>query len=471
MESGNPIHIQTEEAFARQRQVDPVGHVLHAWLGALWCFAACGPMVLVELGPIPLIVCFLIRFHRHMRLHTFMGRRAAARCLMLWTAWLGASLSWTLDRRLGLEEFAVLRFALSVPLLWPVLDRRRLLIGGLAAGMLSANLAQVAHAAGVAWDVPWLRFPRMPDRNSGWWQPVVGGTMLTGALGLHLPAALTGCGKRRLIGAAGAAASGVGVIATGSRGAWLASAVLVCVAIVWALVGFSRRRRSGPEPGRGLAWGHLPLIAAGTVVIVAGAWFALGPSVVSRARAGIEEVQRALREKDYSTDTGARIQMARWAMEAIAEHPVRGVGAGGYHEWVVRRLRAQGIDPVGVRVHDHTHNTLLHVGATTGAVGIILMGGVIVFTLIGGFSRVGEPSSSGPGRGGAVLGYGAGPAMAMVGMVLVSPFDVIEVNAQTAALLFVLVALCMKGRARAEAVATSARDLSPSASPGARTTH
>ncbi len=63
-----------------------------------------------------------------------------------------------------------------------------------------------------------MTFDRLPGRNSGWWQPVVGGTMLTAGVGLHLPAALTGRGKWRLIGVFGLVASISGVAATGLAG-------------------------------------------------------------------------------------------------------------------------------------------------------------------------------------------------------------------------------------------------------------
>ena len=63
------------------------------------------------------------------------------------------------------------------------------------------------------------------------------------------------------------------------------------------------------------------------------------------------------------------------------------------------------------------------------------------FSLIGGFAP--DRSVDGARR---ATGYGAGPAFAMLGLVLVRPFDVVQVNAQTSAVLWTIVALCMKGR-------------------------
>ncbi len=69
-----------------------------------------------------------------------------------------------------------------------------------------------------------------------------------------------------------------------------------------------------------------------------------------------------------------------------------------------------------------------------------IFGSIIVLSVRGGF----WPS----GGSGEVSGYEAGPAFALVGMLLVTPFDVVNVNAQTAGLWWIIVALCIWGRPR-----------------------
>src|SRR5690606_40313370 len=59
---------------------------------------------------------------------------------------------------------------------------------------------------------------RLPGRNSGWWDPVIAGSLLTAALGLHLPAALWGKKVWRALGIAGCAITLPGILATGTRG-------------------------------------------------------------------------------------------------------------------------------------------------------------------------------------------------------------------------------------------------------------
>jgi O-antigen ligase len=420
-----------DDAFAHQRRVDPFGHRLHALLGALWCVLVCGPVSLIEFGWAPLAICFLIRWPRHIPTHAPLKRTVAPWLVLLWTAWQGVSIWWSLDHRLGLEEWGTLRFAIPILLLWPVLDRRGWLIAGVALGLLAANLAQLSHALGTWFDVPSMTFDRFPGRNSGWWQPVVGGTMLTAGVGLHLPAALTGRGKWRLVGIFGLIASVVGVAATGSRGAWIATAALLALGALW----FARRLL-----GRGLAWGHLPLILALFIVVGAAGYRTLWPGMRSRAVEGVQEIRRIVESGDYSTYTGARIVMAEWGLRAVQAKPVWGVGAGGFRPWVSSELEREGEDPAHNPVHAHCHNTFLQVAATTGVIGLLIFGGIVVLSLRGGFWPSGGVGES--------CGYEAGPVFALLGMFLVTPFDVVNVNAQTAGLWWILIALCIWGRPR-----------------------
>lgn len=418
-----------EEAFAQQRRVDPFGHRLHALLGALWCVLVCGPVSVIEFGWAPLAFCFLIRFPRHLPTHRALLRAIAPVLVLVWAVWQGASIGWSLDRQIGLEEWGTLRFAIPILLLWPVLDRRGWLIAGISIGLLAANLAQVSHALGTWLEIPRMTFDRLPGRNSGWWQPVVGGTMLTAGVGLHLPAALTGRGKWRLMGIFGLVASVAGVAATGSRGAWIASAALLFFGALW----FVHRL-----VGRGLTWGHLPLIVALLVVVGAVGYRTLWPGMRARAMEGVQEIRRIVESGDYSTYTGARIIMAEWGLRAVRAEPVWGIGAGGFHPWVSRELEREGKDPAQNPVHAHCHNTFLQVAATTGAIGLLIFGGIALLSLRGGFwpsGGVGESS-----------GYEAGPVFALLGMLLVTPFDVVNVNAQTAGLWWILIALCIWGR-------------------------
>ena len=78
-------------------------------------------------------------------------------------------------------------------------------------------------------------------------------------------------------------------------------------------------------------------------------------------------------------------------------------------------------------------------------VGLVLFGGLLILSVRGGFrtprlaadgSRVFEKAS----------GYAAGPVFGIIGLLLASPFDVIEVDTQPSAMLWILITLCLSGR-------------------------
>ncbi|QKK07174.1 MAG: hypothetical protein HND58_02705 [Planctomycetota bacterium] len=184
---------RVDAAFAEQRRIDPFGHTVHAWLGALACAAVAAPTSAVELGAIGVVAAMLIRIHRHWRTLPLFFLQPLILVLLAWTLLALASRLWTLGPHdAWVDQFGVLRFGIVAVALWPVSDRRGLLLGALIFGFAVAQLSQVVHALGLALEVDAMTWNRLPGRNSGWLDPVVGGSLLTAALGLHLPAAALG---------------------------------------------------------------------------------------------------------------------------------------------------------------------------------------------------------------------------------------------------------------------------------------
>lgn len=428
---------RVQAAFDYQYRHDAIGHRLHVVFALVWCFFLAWPTTWVELAALPLYAFGLIRVLNVWRTWPSVLLSPPLILLYAWAAWNLLSLAWSADPRQGLEELGRLRFAAVVWMLWPVIDRRTWFIWTVAAGFLAGNLVQAAHLAGAWLDIPALQWGRLPDRYSAWWDPVVGGTLLVGALGLHLPAALMGRGRERLVAAAGAAATALAVLATGTRGAWIAAAALIALASAVALI---RALRAGRTPSRRASLFALGALA---LVLLAGGLL-VGPSVARRATEAWTEVTAALRG-DYSSYTGARVLMNRLAIKAWAQHPVRGVGAGGYRDWVDREIDSWPTDGPRPPSHAHAHSTPLHVAATTGTVGLLIAAAFLAVTLAGALARD-QLSPQWEPR--ALGSYAAGPAFALIGLALAGLFDVIHVNAQTAALLFTLVALSILPRPR-----------------------
>lgn len=427
---------------------DAAGESVHVGLAALTLACLTGPTSLGEIGMVPLAVCWLVRarFIAGLWAPLWLGPLGGA-CL-LFTAWLGLGLLWTGDRGLGWEEFSQTRWLLLVPMLFPVMHRRGVLIGALLVGFAAGQGTQALHGLGRLAGWEWLTWNRMSGRNSGWWDPAVGGTLLMAALGLHLPAAVgRGVGGRaRALGVAGSVAAGLGILATGTRGAWLAAPVLVLAAAALGHAGGAGRARAG-RGGRGRT--ALVMVLVGLGVVGVATPLAWGP-VSRRATEGWREVSAALRDGAYDSSTGARLAMKVWAWRAFVEQPLMGVGTGGYRAWARGRAEAAGMDPARLPVHAHAHDTALHLAASHGVVGLAL-GGLLAGAGLANGHRLGRRAErrvgrgaqgGGTGGGGAMDAWAMGPHTAMLGLLLMLPFDTLHVSTQPAAMFAALLALC-----------------------------
>lgn len=422
-------HRWVSHAFDHQRRIDPFGHKVHTAFAMLACFSVGLPTSAVELGTIPLLAAFAIRAHRHWRTWPRLFLQPLMLTIVAWTLLGLTSRLWTEGSpHAWITEFGAARFAIVLLCLWPVADRRPLLLAALAAGLALGQLSQLSHALGTTLHWPLPTWNRLPGRNSGWWDPVIAGSLLTAALGLHLPAALWGKKVWRALGIAGCTITLPGILATGTRGAWLASGALIALALLAALLRVKPRRRMLRAAGALLA-----VLAVGATI----SWLTIGGQLAARYHAGRQEITAAIEHKQFQSDTGARILMAWWACEALAEHPISGVGLGGFEAWSRAHVLEQGIDPATRNYHAHAHNAILQAGATLGVPGLLLALTLVALALTGAAHR--QPGDGPPGDA-------EGPLFALLGLLLVSPFDSIQVNSQTCALLTVLLLFAMQTR-------------------------
>jgi O-antigen ligase len=414
---------------------DPLGHRIHLACALLFCFLLTWPVSIVQFAGLPLMVIFALRVPHIWRTWGSLAVQPLLIAIAVFAAWLAISLLWTPDLRQGLGELSDTRWVWILWLFWPVMMHRRLLIAALAIGFFCGMLSQLLHVVGLRAGIDWLVWPRLPDRNSGWWDPVVGGTMLIGALGLHLPAAVMGRGRVRLLAIAAAAVTLVAIFATGTRGAWIAAAALVALTIAIAMAWHVGVARGTPLVRR---LSPLLMLSAAALIVGVLAFALVGDSISRRIAEARHEIARIVDHGDYETYTGARILMARCAMEALRDKPVFGTGAGGYQSWSRQQLARRDQQHLAPYIHSHAHNAALHIAATLGIVGLALAAAIIALTLRGGLALD-------PGRLGT---YDAGPAFAILGLVLVSATDVVHMNSQTVALLATLMALCLISRPR-----------------------
>lgn len=396
-----------------------------AWAAMLWCVLVAFPTTAVEWAGVPLALASLAGARR---IWSIAWRTLVAPEFVLpalFAAWQFVTLAWSADAKLGAAQAGACRWLWSIVLLAPVMAHRRALITALALGFLAGNASQLSHAIGTHLDVAAIAWNRQPGRNSGWWDPVVGGSLLVAALGLHLPAAIAGRGREFVVAMIAGTITLVAILATGTRGAILASAALVVVVVILALVRCPHRSRIVARLAIGL------VLVGGSVGV---AWPKVGPGLVERIEVGVREVRDALGGHDavagMTSDTGARIAMAKWSWEAFAARPIAGVGAGSLRSIFRDHWLRMGVPPSALAGHAHSHNTYLHILATTGLIGAGLALAAIGVGLRNAFRRAAAFGS-----------YDAAPFGALVGLLLVGAFDTIHVNSQTAALLTLLLSL------------------------------
>ncbi len=455
-------HERLARGFDHQYRHDRAGVWLLLVFGLCWCFLVSWPITIVEFAAAPLYFYGGLRLTNTWRIMLVFLTRPLVLLVLAWCLWNVASFAWTPDVQEGWNDLSKFRFFIAAAMLWPVMDRRPWLIAALAAGFLAGNAIQFLTFAGAEFEIAWLKSPQAPDRFSGWWKPAVAGSLLVGVLGLHLPAAFMGRGRTRWLGIGGSAVTILGLVATGTRGGWIAGAALVAItgavaigrAVRMRVVTHSEQVRvsavDAPVGASALgAVGETPrsrarpvLIGLAALVGLAGlvlAWRTVAPAMLRRIEFARAELWSAWEKGDYSSFTGQRLLMADLAVEAFLEHPIGGLGVGGFRAWTTERRREDPRAEFGEareREFPHAHNGLLHAAATTGLPGLLLSLAVMWVAIRGGLNR--------EQLGAAGLGsYAAGPGFALIGLFLVSAFDTIQVNAVTVALISTLFVMCL----------------------------
>lgn len=353
-------------------------------------------------------------------------RQAIPWLIAAWIVWTGASIAWSPDASQGWDELRSFRMALIPLLLWPVLVHPRLLLGTMLAGIAVQQLMQVFQ--GLEWFG--LDTAKTMGRLGGLNHPITTG--LWSAVGATFWLAFVLCLKdrRRWLGLIPLAACGLSLLATESRGPWLASAVVLPMMAVVLMIA----RREARLPGLEII--VLGAIGAGVV------WMAAGDALRERVDSAVSEFNAAMEHEQYSTSVGLRVGQTRWCLELIEQAPVLGHGAGAFGEAqqeleaYQRAIQGQTEDQVDYMTRDQPHSTPLHIVVTTGAVGGMMMLGIIVL----GVWRSAK-LALGRNRWPAAEPLMAAVPFAILLWVIGSCFDSYHLSGDRAGLLFVLIAL------------------------------
>lgn len=396
--------------------IDRPGYLFHITSACAACALLGGPTSAAEIGGAVVGITAVIRLIHTWRSTIDLVLQPHILLFLAWGVYSIISLSWSAGPENWETELNAPRWLLLTIALWPVVHHRRWLILAVGAGFLAAVSAQLIHLLEVKTNLSVFGFNRMPGRISAWWQPVVGASLLTGALGLSLPAILS---RSIIVQIAGWVLSSlllIGIALTGTRGAWIAATLLLLLAVPTAILLRSTRRAMLKR---------MPLLALLAVVLGAGVWVTAGDGIRDRFNAGVAEVTGTFEQGVFNTDTGARLAMWQQAARGFAHRPVTGLGAGGYGAWAASDAEERGLNAY---IHTHAHGTIPHLIATHGLIGGALFAGFVVLAIRAAASYADDPAD-------------LGPALGLVALLLVGIFDTIQVNMQTAALAAALIGM------------------------------
>ncbi len=422
-----------DAAFERMHRRDRIGDRIHLALACLGLFLVSGPVTVTELAFAPLLVYFVVRVVNTgpLWIHGF-GQPSVLAAVGL-MAWGCVSLAWSPDPAQGLDEIGRLRWLVLLGLVFPVIERRGALVTALALGLIVAGVAQLLSGLEPFRGL----FPaRHPGRVTGWWDPVVAGSVQCGTVGLFLFPALRGVGWARWIGGVGLAVALAGVLASGTRGAWIAAALLLAVGVPLAL-----GRNRGAIPGQAAGSNPVARASRKRALLVMGlvGVLALGGVAVTQREGLMIRVEQARQELaaaaagDLDTPTGARVAVMAFALESGLRRPW-GLGAGGIERGNNHLPLATGgkWQVASGSSLPHAHSAPLHLFGTLGWVGLGL-GGLWAWVALRNAANGAEPDPTGGLLGGLPLG--------IAGLLLAGLFDAVQINTQTCALLGAMAAL------------------------------
>lgn len=295
--------------------------------------------------------------------------------LAAFVLWTGLSLTWTVDLTKGSIFLAA--FVLPFGLLaigFARLPWRGRWLTWLWGGLVATALAYAAVGA-YQWatrDVFWnpnvivgnayAPFFRV---NSVFWDPSIYGRYLTVAILVTLAGILLGgvSGRRSLVLYAVVVATWCGLAFSFSQSSFLALAVGVIVAAA-------------------VAWGRravLALVALGMfTVVVSLAVPQVRDEVVGKSRRDLNEV------------TSGRSNLVSQGLRIAADHPVAGIGVGGFRRAYAERTGVTGDDPKRVA----SHTAPITVAAEGGIIGLGLLVWLVVAALAATLLRLGRGFTS-----------------------------------------------------------------------------
>ncbi len=337
---------------------DPFGHGVHAIAAGLFLGGAGVATSTIAIGTVLLVAIALLRLPHTWRCYAPLLSIGAIPIGIAWVAWAFASLAWSPDPVEGFDQLGSFRMLLVVPALWPVMRHRRGLVLCLLVGMLVQVVAQALTYTGL-----------VTSHNDGFDRHTGLGSH-PGYVTLWLTIAALAAGalirdakpRARVALVVAMLLLVVGAFVAGGRGSLL-GLFGGAAALLALTVASTRITRGQWIVGLGLT-----LTVAGTVLALRGE--ELGKAVTNAQK----QIARSESRGDPRGSATYRLYWWGLASDAWSEHPVLGIGAGGWREWAMALPETEELaarlktDPERL-ILAHPHSTYLQTLAETGLVG------------------------------------------------------------------------------------------------------
>jgi O-antigen ligase len=374
---------------ARVRERDANGHVAHAIVATLAIFMQPIANAPANIGFGMLVAMCALRVHRLWRVWALMFREPFWLLLVAWAAWTGITLLWSEDVAYGARQWGGFRAILWVPMLWPVIDRWRWLVGALLAGVACANGLQVSQYFG-GW--PTARPGKLT--GGGFHMYVFMGAWCAIAFAIWTMMAVSLRWKAALASVAFASLAAIGLVIAGTRGSLVGAGVEVIV--IAALLAVRQR-----------GWVKRAAVRAAVgAVILAVVWLVVGEKVQQKFDAlVVRDTAVAAGTAGTTTDApqtvasmrlnmqDGRMAVWRFAIRQWQQAPWSGVGFGTVlaraksvdeHEPGLEKAERKGVVELG-----HPHSTSVQTLAETGLIGFALYASWVISALWIGWRLLG----------------------------------------------------------------------------------
>ena len=314
--------IQKLMSYAQER--DPIGDKIHTIFACAFFVTVPFNIPAASITFSVLVFYWLIRLPSTYRTLSLLTTNTIVIYLLLWFCWLSLSLLWSNNIDNGLDHLRSSRMMFLPILLWPIMHNWKKLVISALVGVAILNALQIS-------DFLISVFQKKPiERTSGFigGHPPNAGLWSSFSFIVLSSWIFTIQNKRKAIFISLillAVSALFGSVLAGGRGNFVGLFVAVPVLVFCIL------KNSNTSPKK------LVILLCGFAAIVSTVWLVPPARKLTQVRTeqALEGYKKYIEQDDPRTSTGIRLAWWSSSVRAFKNHPIRGVGLGGFPNWTV----------------------------------------------------------------------------------------------------------------------------------------